>query len=156
MTRNPWKTFVVSVITEKTVNQTFYENIILAVGCNICVCLAIFMSLKTKDAIAKVLLIWWPIFTFVAIGFEHAPANMVIIPMGLFINGHNNPGWLKFIAINLLPVTLGNIIGGFLVTWYFSFSYYQDYRQCGEIKVKSQSIPNRSQTNVQQTDIEMA
>ena len=151
--KDPWKTFVISVITQKTVNQKFYENLILAIGCNICVCLAVFLSLKTKDAIAKVFLIWWPIFTFVAIGFEHAPANMIIIPMGLFINGHTNPGWHDFIGNNLLPATIGNVIGGFLVTWYFGYTYYNAYRK-SEIDVKLQSFTARSQETKQQ-DIEM-
>ena len=98
--------------------------------CNILVCLAVLMSLSAKDIAGKIWAIFFPICAFVAGGFEHCVANMYYIPAGIFAAG--NPAyvqkaqelyrleaeklaglnWGNFVAVNLLPVTIGNIIGG--------------------------------------------
>jgi formate/nitrite transporter FocA (FNT family) len=81
------------------------------------------MALAARQTIGKIFAIFFPIMAFVAIGFEHSVANMYFIPTGIFlINGTKLPGlealdpnflgWFNFLWRNLLPVTLGNIIGG--------------------------------------------
>ena len=105
---------------------TFTEAFLLGVLCNWLVCLAIWMSTGTKDTIGKIFAIYFPIWLFVTSGFEHSIANMYYISAGLLAK--SNPAWLatvnlssetlasltwtNFFVANLLPVTLGNIVGG--------------------------------------------
>lgn len=109
---------------------TFVQAIALGVMCNALVCLAVWMCYSARTTTDRILAIILPIACFVAAGFEHSVANMYFIPMGLFIkyfdpstyasivtnlNGgveFANLTWGNFFASNLLPVTIGNIIGG--------------------------------------------
>ena len=104
------------------VNLTFSEAFFRGIGCNWLVCLAVWMALSAKDIAGKILAIFFPIAAFVALGYEHCVANMYFIPMGLFLKGtaaadligHSvvSLTWSNFFLNNLIPVTLGNIIGG--------------------------------------------
>jgi formate/nitrite transporter len=102
---------------------SFNEALWRGIGCNWLVCLAVWMALAARQVIGKIFAIFFPIMAFVAIGFEHSVANMYFIPTGIFLmNGAgfssipgvdpNLLGWINFLWRNLLPVTLGNIIGG--------------------------------------------
>lgn len=77
--------------------------------CNILVCLAVWLSLAARDVAGKILAILWPITAFVTLGLEHSVANMYLIPQGWAAG--LSPSAAGF-AANLLPVTLGNIVGG--------------------------------------------
>ena len=106
----------------------FAQAVVLGVLCNGLVCLAVWLSYSGRTATDKILAIVPPIAAFVAAGFEHSVANMYFIPIGLFIKaGASEPFWSgigksaadypdltwgRFFVSNLLPVTLGNIIGG--------------------------------------------
>ena len=102
---------------------SFGEALWRGIGCNWLVCLAVWMALAARQIIGKIFAIFFPIMAFVAIGFEHSVANMYFIPTGiLLMNGAgygsvpgvdpNILGWVNFLWRNLLPVTIGNIIGG--------------------------------------------
>jgi formate/nitrite transporter len=95
--------------------------------CNWLVCLAVFMATAARDIAGKILSCYVPIMTFVASGFEHSVANMYFIPEGILVNGAlGRPEpmltWWNFGVANLLPVTLGNVVGGVLFVasayWY--------------------------------------
>jgi formate transporter len=106
----------------------FGEAILLGVLANALVCLAVWLSLSAHTLTDKILAVVFPITAFVAAGFEHSIANMYFIPAGLFIKawapatfwasaGTSAPDyptitWPDFLIHNLLPVTIGNIIGG--------------------------------------------
>lgn len=92
-------------VTSYTWTQVFFR----AIGCNWLVCLAVYMAIASDDIIGKLIGIWFPIMAFVAIGFEHVVANMFFIPMGIFLGGVT---WSQFFLNNMVPATLGNIIGG--------------------------------------------
>jgi formate/nitrite transporter len=77
--------------------------------CNALVCLAVWICLAAHDVAGKILAILIPISAFVALGFEHSVANMYLIPAGI-LAGADIP--LRALATNLIPVTLGNIVGG--------------------------------------------
>lgn len=116
----------------------FVQAIALGIMCNALVCLAVWMALSARSTTDKILSIVFPISAFVAAGFEHSIANMYFIPIGLFIKGNAGPAfwemigktaadygnltWGNFFLANLLPVTIGNIIGGAvmvgLVYWF--------------------------------------
>jgi formate/nitrite transporter len=88
-----------------------------AVLCNWLVCLAVFMAAAARDVPGKLMACYIPIMTFVASGFEHSIANMYFIPSGLFLSKElvrpdQALNWNGFLIDNLIPVTLGNIVGG--------------------------------------------
>ena len=104
------------------VNLSFTEAFFRGVGCNWLVCLAVWMALSAKEIAGKVLVIFFPIMAFVALGYEHCVANMYFIPLGLFLKAAGavtaaagdlaSLTWGRFLLANLVPVTLGNIVGG--------------------------------------------
>ncbi len=79
--------------------------------CNFLVCLAVWMAFCAKSAGGKIVSLYGPIFLFVLCGFEHSIANMYYIPAGIFLSGGSAVSWGGFFG-NLVPVTLGNIVGG--------------------------------------------
>lgn len=125
-------------IAETKCSLGFVQAIILGTLCNILVCLAVWLCYSAKTSSGKILSILFPITAFVTIGFEHNVANMYFIPKALFIKTfanekfwasinsspamYENLTWGNFIVNNLIPVTIGNIIGGSvlvgLVYWY--------------------------------------
>ena len=90
------------------------------IGANWLVCLGMFMGYMAKDIIGKSVAIWIPIMIFVVMGYEHSIANMFFIPAAIYSGADIT--WVGFLSKNLLPATLGNIIGGMLlvgtVYWY--------------------------------------
>ena len=92
----------------------FWQAVIRAVFCNMLVILAIIMAVMAKDIVSKIFAIVFPITAFVACGFEHSIANMFLIPIGMLVKGTSLLGTLAAFQ-NLVPVTLGNLIGGILI-----------------------------------------
>ncbi|HKL74690.1 MAG TPA: formate/nitrite transporter family protein [Halanaerobiales bacterium] len=128
----PQASYVVNLANNK-INMTWIEAFWRGVGCNWLVGIAIWMSFATDRLIGKIFAVWWPIMTFVAIGFEHSIANTFFVPAGLFIGNTAsysgtvlNAGWQTFILKNLVPVTLGNIFGAVVfvsLTGWYLYSY---------------------------------
>jgi formate/nitrite transporter len=110
---------------------------VLGIFCNLLVCAAVYMGLSTKDIAGKILALFLPIIVFVTAGFEHCVANMYYIPAGIFANlndaysnliadaGINTAvlNWGAFLWNNLLPVTLGNIVGGVAIGLIMFYSH---------------------------------
>jgi formate transporter len=116
----------------------FVPALMLGILCNALVCLAVWLCMGARTTTDKILAIVFPITAFVAAGFEHSIANMYFIPIGLLIKSgagevfwttigktaadFPNLTWVNFFLANLLPVTIGNIIGGAglvgLVYWF--------------------------------------
>ena len=99
---------------------TFYQALIRGIFCNVLVVLAVWMQAGAKDIPGKILAMWFPVMLFVLSGFEHSVANMYFIPLGKFLG--LNITWSQIWMANLIPVTIGNIIGGAIlipgVYWY--------------------------------------
>jgi formate/nitrite transporter len=85
-----------------------------AMLCHWMVCLGVVMAAAASTLGGKVLGCWLPIFVFVAQGFEHAVVNMSLFPLGILLGAKTT--FLQFVSFNELPVTLGNLVGGFLFT----------------------------------------
>ncbi|WP_455367312.1 formate/nitrite transporter family protein [[Eubacterium] cellulosolvens] len=110
-------------IANTKANLSFIEALCRGIGCNWLVCLAVWLAESADNIIGKIFAVFFPIMAFVAIGFEHSVANMYMIPMGIFLKDFtslSNSGleltnltWTGF-TNNLIPVTIGNIIGGTL------------------------------------------
>lgn len=104
--------------------------------CNLLVCLAVWMAMAAKDTAGKVAALFFPIFLFVLCGFEHCVANLYYIPAGLLALG--DPAWAalagdvsaltwgNFLFGNLLPVTLGNLLGGMILAWAYWAVYLKE------------------------------
>jgi formate transporter len=109
-------------------NLEFVPAIALGMMCNAMVCMAVWLCFSARTTTDKILAIIFPIAGFVAAGFEHSVANMYFVPIGLFVKAgasasfwtqigksvsdYANLTWGNFLLKNLLPVTIGNIIGG--------------------------------------------
>ena len=92
------------------VNIDFYQALIRGILCNALVCLAVWLCFAAHDVASKAIAIIFPISAFVALGFEHSVANMYFIPLGMMLSGGEIT--LANFLTNLIPVTIGNIIGG--------------------------------------------
>ena len=125
-------------------NLTFTEAFFRGILCNWLVCLAIFMASTSKRVIGKIFAIFFPIMTFVASGYEHSVANMFFIPNGILMKHFPTivaasgftpdqlavMTWKNFFVHNLIPVTLGNIVGAFVfVVLLFWTAYLREERR---------------------------
>ena len=119
-------------IADAKVNLGFVELVARGVVCNWLVCMAVWTATSAEDTTGKIFACFFPIMAFVASGFEHSVANMFFVPMGIMLKGApslvalsnlslTNLTWSGFIINNLIPVTVGNIIGGgfFVATLYW-------------------------------------
>ena len=117
---------VLNIAAAKTA-LPFWNALFLGILCNVLVCLAVWLALGARTTTDKVLAVLFPVSAFVAAGFEHSVANMYFIPLGLFVKdwgpadmwsqlassaaAYGGLTWLSFFR-SLIPVTIGNIIGG--------------------------------------------
>jgi len=130
-------------IADAKCGLTFVQAFSLGVLCNALVCLAVWLCFSARSTTDKIVSILFPVSAFVAAGFEHSIANMYFVPMGLFVKTsaensfwqsigrtpetYANLDWTHFLVANLLPVTLGNVVGGAgLVGLVYWFIYVRD------------------------------
>jgi formate/nitrite transporter FocA (FNT family) len=141
----PYKDEAIAYAIKKQVTPEWHQIFLRGIGCNWLVCLAAMLALQAKDLASKVVAMWFPIFGFVALGFDHVVANMFFVPIGIFLKA---PGvsiglyvWkgtrmgtapplskrsctcLHSLVLSpgIIPTALGNIIGGALMvgTYYW-------------------------------------
>lgn len=112
LTQEPWAAYTQSLALHKT-EASFFTVFAKGVGANLMVCLAVWMATAARETIGKVLLLWMPVMAFVAIGWEHSIANMFFIPAGMLLGAPVSVS--QFLLHNLLPATLGNMVGGALL-----------------------------------------
>lgn len=118
-------TKAVAIASAKTA-LPFADAFFRGVLCNMLVCLAVWIAMGARTVAGKILAVIFPVSAFVAAGFEHCVANMYLIPLGILLAGDpgtglstgpvevasaSAPTW-SGLATNLLPVTLGNLVGG--------------------------------------------
>lgn len=113
---DPISDSVVATASAK-VSMGFPVAMLRGVLCNFLVCIAVWMAFGAKTVGGKIAAVFFPVFLFVLCGFEHSVANMYYVPAGLFMNWFNGTATAglsvqSFLVENLLPVTIGNIIGG--------------------------------------------
>lgn len=140
VTQMPWAALAVETANAK-IALSWWQAFLRGAGCNWLVALAVWMAFSSEDTVGKLLAIWWPIMAFATIGFEHSVANMFLVPLGIFAG--SDPAyvdfartsqalaahvpvlratWEAFFLRNLIPVTLGNMVGAGLFVgvayWY--------------------------------------
>jgi formate transporter len=136
----------------------FLQAVVLGILCNGLVCLAVWLTYSARTTGDKILAIVFPITAFVAASFEHSIANMYFVPYALFIRDFDSAfiakladkapdlsslTWGAFFLNNLLPVTLGNIIGGAgLVALIYWFAYLRGESQTFWNHLINNAIPD--------------
>jgi len=122
------------------VNLTFLQAFYLGIMCNWLVCLAVWLSFGADTMAGKIFAVFFPIWLFITSGFEHSVANMYYIPAGILIKANESFAqlsglsqealdsltWGSFAINNLIPVTLGNIIGGGI---FVGMAYWYAYKK---------------------------
>ena len=130
----------VILIANQKINLSFSQGMILGIFCNFLVCLGVWMALGAKDYVGKVLSAIFPVVAFVVSGFEHSVANMYYIPAGIFaknipafvektglsLDELSHLNFLNMFTKNLIPVTLGNIIGGAILVGLLYFIAFKE------------------------------
>lgn len=134
----PMTKMLVSISEMKTLGyaKLGYEGLVAAfvkaVLCNWMVTLGVVMSLTSQSTAGKIAAMWLPILTFFAQGFEHSVVNMFVIPAGMILGAQVSfsDWWLW----NQIPVTLGNIFGGFVFTGFALYLTYKKSPAVAEVK----------------------
>lgn len=146
-------------IAQHKLHHGFFQAVVLGMLCNLMVCLAVWMTFSCRTATDKVLVMILPVAMFVASGFEHSIANMFMVPIAITIHSFASPEfWTMtganpadfadltlshFIFANLIPVTIGNIIGGGLLV---GMTYWLIYRRD---ELKKNAPQNASSTSIE-------
>ena len=119
------------LIAQHKLHHTWIQAFSLGILCNLLVCLGVWMTFYTKDVLTKAILLILPVTMFVSSGFEHSIANLFMVPLGIALQHAFSPELLielgynatsfadltisHFVINNLIPVTLGNIVGGAVI-----------------------------------------
>lgn len=106
---SPWKDYLHHLAGSK-IELSFGTVFLKGIGANWLVCLGTWMGFAGKDVAGKAIGIWIPVMLFVTLGYEHSIANMFFIPAAIYSGADIT--WGSFLSSNLLPATLGNIVGG--------------------------------------------
>jgi formate/nitrite transporter len=110
-----------------------------AILCNWMVCFGVILALTSTSTVGKIAAAWLPIFIFFAQGFEHAVVNMFLIPTGMMMGAKVTVAdwWLW----NQIPVTLGNIVGGFVFTGLALYATYRPKASAPSGSLTPHSVP---------------
>ncbi len=154
-------------IAQHKLHHSTVQAFSLGVLCNLLVCLAIWLTFSSANAMTKAAMTIMPVAMFVSTGFEHCVANMFMVPLGIVIqNFAPDSFWqqvgttpahyadlnvLKFITANLIPVTLGNIVGGSVLVGLANWSIYRR----PQLKAANISTINQTTTITSVKDITM-
>ena len=108
---NPWLSYMNSLVLHK-VELTWGVAVVRGIGANWMVCCGVIFSISSQDQISRIFSCFWPVFLFATVGFEHSVANMFYVSLGQMLGVDASLG--SFWAKNLIPVAIGNFIGGAL------------------------------------------
>jgi len=128
---------IVSVAETKTIGNEalgtagMVSVFVKGILCNWLVCLGVVMAMTLTSTVGKIAATWLPIFLFFALGYEHTVVNMFVIPTGMLLGAKVSLSdwWLW----NQIPVTLGNLVGGFVFTGLALYTTYKPAKQAEQI-----------------------
>ena len=113
----------ISFATSKLVTPSWQMELVRGIGGNWLACLAWFLGMTGREAFSKIIGIWWPTFAFMSLGFDHVVAQMFFVPIGIWYGAPRISIGL-YIWKGIIPVLIGNIIGGALfVGGYYWYQY---------------------------------
>ena len=119
----PWHS-AIRQIAEAKASLPWGTIFIKGIGANWFVCLAVWLGFACRSAAGKFIGLWFPVMCFVALGYEHSIANMFFIPLGMLQGADVSVA--DFVLHNLIPATLGNIVGG---AFFVGGLYWWAYRE---------------------------
>jgi formate/nitrite transporter len=136
--------FIIKVAEAKTTGYAAFDAagmvtvFVKAILCNWMVCLAVVLAMSTNSTLGKIASAYMPILVFFAQGFEHSVVNMFIIPTGMMLGAKVTVAdwWLW----NQIPVTLGNLVGGFVFT---GLAIYTTYKPAAPVDASTLAMPSR-------------
>lgn len=128
---------IVAVAEAKTIGNAaigtagMVSVFVKAILCNWLVCLGVVMAMTSTSTVGKIAATWLPIFLFFALGYEHAVVNMFVIPTGMMLGAKVSVSdwWLW----NQIPVTLGNLVGGFVFTGLALYTTYKPAKPTADV-----------------------
>ncbi|KAK9234781.1 Formate/nitrite transporter-domain-containing protein [Lipomyces kononenkoae] len=148
LSAEPYKAGTIVFATDKVLMPSASTVFVRAIGCNWLICIGVYTAFLSRTVVSRVICIWIPIFTFVAVGFENSVANMFLVPIGM-INGAPISVGL-FIWKSLILSTVGNMVGGgffvALVYWYL-YVFPTDVAK-DEIDMGNESVLPITETSV--------
>ncbi|KAK4990145.1 hypothetical protein LTR50_002775 [Elasticomyces elasticus] len=100
----------ITIAVQKVQHPQWHQIFLRAVGANWLVSFAVFISISSREISSKIIAIWWPTATFVALALDHVVANMFFIPLGIWCGAPITVGY--YIWKSMIPSVLGNMIGG--------------------------------------------
>ncbi|KAJ7611750.1 Formate/nitrite transporter [Roridomyces roridus] len=121
----PYLTGVAAFAEKKAVVPEWHQIFLRGIGCNILVCLAIWLAAGAKETTSKLIAIWIPIWIFVAVSFDHVIANMFYIPLGIMFGADLSVA--GYIRKSLIATYIGNIVGAAIVWAPAVYFYLEDY-----------------------------
>lgn len=110
---DPYKSFAVTFALHKARDPQWHQIFLRGIGCNWLVCVAVWQAYGARDTISKVVSAWFPIWVFVACGFDHVIANMFSVPLGIMYGADLTTA--EYIRKSLIAAYIGNIVGALFV-----------------------------------------
>ncbi|KAK7469968.1 hypothetical protein VKT23_001404 [Stygiomarasmius scandens] len=129
LSSEPYMSGVVSYAEKKAVDPQWHQIFLRGIGCNILVCIAVWLAAGAKETSSKLIGIWIPIWVFVAASFDHVIANMFYIPLGIMFGADLTPA--GYIRKSLIATYIGNIVGAAIVWLPAVYFYLGDYSADG-------------------------
>jgi len=129
VTADPYLSYVKSFAVAKAVTPDWYQIFLRGIGCNWLVCVAVWQATAAKETMSKVIATWFPIWVFVACGYDHVIANMFSLPLGIMLHADLTTAY--YIKKSLIASYLGNIVGALLVGLPAVYFYLGDWNAGG-------------------------
>jgi len=125
----PYDTYIRSFAITKAVTPEWYQIFLRGIGCNWLVCIAVWQATGAKETYSKIIAIWFPIWIFVACGYDHVVANMFSLPLSIMMQADLTTA--EYIRKSLIASYIGNIIGGLFVGMPAVYFYLGDWKAGG-------------------------
>ncbi|KAG9316376.1 putative formate/nitrite transporter [Chiua virens] len=129
VTAEPYLGYIQSFAITKAITPAWYQIFLRGIGCNWLVCVAVWQAAAAKETSSKIVATWFPIWVFVACGFDHVVANMFSLPLSIMLHSELTTDY--YIKKSLIASYLGNIVGGLLVGLPAVYFYLGDWEAGG-------------------------
>ncbi|KAG1775359.1 putative formate/nitrite transporter [Suillus placidus] len=150
MVSDPYASYIRTFAISKAITPQWHQIFLRGIGCNWLVCIAVWQGVGAKETYSKIIAIWFPIWIFVACGFDHVVANMFSLPLSIML--HSELSTDLYIRKSLIASLIGNIIGGLFVGLPAVYFYLDDWhaggmRDAEEARIERKtSDPSNSET----------